>query len=318
MLGAISTPTTNDYYRYSDENWALMESVYSAAKAELTARVFTEPEGWETMDPAAITADGERQRTEANMTARSAEALLDMDAVLTIARQKTFDGTKLRTQQDFYSVYRKQLYALDTDRGLVNAVWHELTADALRELDTQGEKLDQALQQGLAAMGDAKTERQLTAASEKWTQALLAVRQDYSVPSIDSGVQDKWDGTAKTQPSGSGTQDDPYQIGTAAQLAWFADKVNGTKSSSRACAVLAADIDLNRQDWTAIAVNKSYPYLGTFDGQGHIIHGLLSAPEEGSAVQGLFGHAGGDDVAHDGAAVLHNGGGGLVTAGFNA
>lgn len=97
-------------------------------------------------------------------------------------------------------------------------------------------------------MGEAKTERQLAAASEKWTQALLAVLQDYSVPDIDSGVQDKWDGTAKTQPSGSGTQDDPYQIGTAAQLAWFADKVNGTKSSSRACAVLTADIDLNRQD----------------------------------------------------------------------
>ena len=37
-----------------------------------------------------------------------------------------------------------------------------------------------------------------------------------------------------------------------------------------------------------------------------------------AAVQGLFGHAGGDDVAHDGAAVLYNGGGGLVTAGFNA
>lgn len=224
-----TTPTTNDYYRYSDENWALMESVYSAAKAELTARVFTEPEGWETMDPAAITADGERQRTEANMTARSEEALLDMDAVLTIARQKTFDGTKLRTQQDFYSVYRKQLYALDTDRGLVNAVWHELTADALRELDTQGEKLDQALQQGLAAMGDAKTERQLTAASEKWTQALLAVRQDYSVPSIDSGVQDKWDGTAKTQPSGSGTQDDRSWI-----CGWPPTSISTTPSPRRA------------------------------------------------------------------------------------
>ncbi|MFR6394110.1 MAG: hypothetical protein ACLUNQ_02495 [Oscillospiraceae bacterium] len=133
--------STSDYYRYSDENWALLEGYYNTAKAELTACVFTEPEGWETMDPATITADGERQRTEANMTARAEEALLDMDAVLTIARQKTFDGTKLRTQQEFYGVYRKQFYALDTDRGLVSAVWHELTADALRELDIQSEKL---------------------------------------------------------------------------------------------------------------------------------------------------------------------------------
>ena len=60
----------------------------------------------------------------------------------------------------------------------MSAVWHELTADALRELDIQSEKLDVTLQQGLAAMGEAKTERQLTAASEKWTQALLAVLQD--------------------------------------------------------------------------------------------------------------------------------------------
>ena len=74
--------STSDYYRYSDENWALLEGYYNTAKAELTACVFTEPEGWETMDPATITADGERQRTEANMTARAEEALLDMDAVL--------------------------------------------------------------------------------------------------------------------------------------------------------------------------------------------------------------------------------------------
>lgn len=56
--------STSDYYRYSDENWALLEGYYNTAKAELTACVFTEPEGWETMDPATITADGERQRQQ--------------------------------------------------------------------------------------------------------------------------------------------------------------------------------------------------------------------------------------------------------------
>lgn len=54
--------------------------------------------------------------------------------------------------------------------------------------------------------------------------------------------------------------------------------------------MLTADIDLNRQEWTSIGT-KNKPYMGTFDGQNHIIHGIWST-DESNAIQGLFGYIG--------------------------
>ena len=70
-----------------------------------------------------------------------------------------------------------------------------------------------------------------------------------------------WDGTAKTAP----TQDKNgvYQIGTAAELAWFADAVNkgGTTISGK----LTANINLNGKTWTAIGTDSN-KFAGTLDG----------------------------------------------------
>ena len=70
-----------------------------------------------------------------------------------------------------------------------------------------------------------------------------------------------WDGTAKTAP----TQDKNgvYQIGTAAELAWFADAVNkgGTTISGK----LTANINLNGKTWTAIGTSSN-KFAGTLDG----------------------------------------------------
>ena len=87
--------------------------------------------------------------------------------------------------------------------------------------------------------------------------------------------------------------DGVYQIGTADELKWFADKVNETAAGNTdalvtLCAVLTADIDLGGEAWTPIA-NNGYvtcAYAGTFDGQGHSITGLNVS---GGANQGLFG-----------------------------
>ena len=45
--------------------------------------------------------------------------------------------------------------------------------------------------------------------------------------------------------TGSGTENDPYQISTAEGLKWFRDKVNNAKTpdETKICAVLTADID---------------------------------------------------------------------------
>lgn len=277
----------NDYYRYSDENWELLTAYYNTAKKELNVG-FVEPEDWENMEPEAITADGERQ--VARLTEIGDTALKNMAGVLTVRAEKEFVGKKLTAQQNIYTTYKKQLYALDTDRGMLSAVWHELpgTNEASEQLETMAKTLEQTLADGLAALEATRTQAALDAAKAEWNAKLLAVRGSYSVPAIDSGVADKWNGTAKTQPAGSGTQAAPYRIGTGAELAWFAEKVNG--GSTSACAVLTADIDLNRQEWTSIGT-KNKPYMGTFDGQNHIIHGIWST-DESNPIQGLFGYIG--------------------------
>lgn len=78
-----------------------------------------------------------------------------------------------------------------------------------------------------------------------------------------------WDGTAKTAP----TQDKNgvYQIGTAEELAWFADAVNkgGTTISGK----LTANINLNGKIWTAIGT-ESNKFAGTLDGDNYTVSGL--------------------------------------------
>lgn len=69
-----------------------------------------------------------------------------------------------------------------------------------------------------------------------------------------------WDGTTKTEPK---TENGVYQIGTAAELAWFADAVqNGQTAIS---AKLTANINLNGKAWTAIGTDSN-KFAGTLDG----------------------------------------------------
>lgn len=102
------------------------------------------------------------------------------------------------------------------------------------------------------------------------------------------------------EPSGSGTTADPYQIGNADQLIWFAAKVNGStkKSTSSLCAKLTSDIDLTGKDWTPIGCyNSSSDYVyygGTFDGTGHTVSGLTI--NNAKQYQALFGYVKGGTV----------------------
>lgn len=70
-----------------------------------------------------------------------------------------------------------------------------------------------------------------------------------------------WDGTTKTEPA----QDESgvYQIGTAAELAWFADAVN--KGDTTISGKLTANINLNGKTWTAIGTSSN-KFAGTLDG----------------------------------------------------
>ena len=96
------------------------------------------------------------------------------------------------------------------------------------------------------------------------------------------------------QLTGSGTESDPYQISTAADLKAFRDYVN--EGHPEACAKLMADIDLENEEWTPIyycseeGITATLSYTGTFDGNNKTIKGLnISKDNYASALFGAIG-----------------------------
>ncbi|MBO5008342.1 MAG: hypothetical protein J6D26_05865 [Clostridia bacterium] len=120
-----------------------------------------------------------------------------------------------------------------------------------------------------------------------------------------------------SQPAnGDGSASSPYQIGTAAELYWFALQVNS--GNTGICGKLTADITLNENlesklnitttgyafnygkatlksgqtvnEWTAIGTETN-AYTGTFDGDGHSVIGLyVNSTASTSKNNGLFGY----------------------------
>ena len=99
---------------------------------------------------------------------------------------------------------------------------------------------------------------------------------------------------ADDEPTGDGTVDNPYLIGTLNELKWFRDTVNDGKTDI--CAKLTADIALD-SEWTPIGT-AAIPYIGTFNGYGYRITakemtvdtqgwGLFGAIGDGGTVQAL-------------------------------
>lgn len=89
-----------------------------------------------------------------------------------------------------------------------------------------------------------------------------------------------WDGTTKTAPK---TENGVYQIGTAAELAWFADAVNGGQRDISA--KLTANINLNDKTWTAIGTDSN-KFAGTLDGDSHTVSGLVTTGLVGELAEG--------------------------------
>lgn len=118
------------------------------------------------------------------------------------------------------------------------------------------------------------------------------VENGYPIHKIYVSPDYVWDGDKENDYTGSGTETDPYIIKTPEQLAYIAT----TSLEAGKYYKLANDIYLNDtsiENWKAIAKNwvwGNVRFQGTFDGDGHTIHGLYF---NGAQTRfGLFGYVG--------------------------
>ena len=114
---------------------------------------------------------------------------------------------------------------------------------------------------------------------------------DNSIPPTEQSVS-----TSSVFAGGTGSETDPYQIETIAQLEAFRDSVNDGSQSGYAGAYiqLSADLDLEGTDWTPIGTMEDMEgyytmFLGTFDGGGHTVSNLTYESENFIIGAGLFG-----------------------------
>jgi len=111
-----------------------------------------------------------------------------------------------------------------------------------------------------------------------------------------------WDGSSEPWTQGTGTQDDPYLIETAANLAYLAEKVNegyqaqGMEVYRFTYFLMTDDLDLNNINWTPIGhanMNlEGYIFAGIFDGWYHNIYNLYIQTNADAC--GLFAGLGGE------------------------
>ena len=178
----------------------------------------------------------------------------------------SFDETTAKTAEQFAS--GEVCYLLNKNSGSENPIYYQLLGtDKSPVLDS--------------------THKQVYEKMKDCSGAL----DGYTNDKDESFVDHDWDenGFCKTYPDShyqpaTQNEDGTYEIENAGELYWFAAQVNDGKITD-ADAVLTADITVNEgnvagcdgtktegwRDWTPII---GIHYMGTFDGQGHVIRGL--------------------------------------------
>ena len=137
-----------------------------------------------------------------------------------------------------------------------------------------------------------------------------------------------WAQTPTPSANGNGSVDKPYEISSAAELAWFRDYVN--KESQFASAMLTDDIDLsefchaadaatNTEELSWDPIGNGKMYCGTFDGNGKTIRNLYI--NSTFMFEGFFGYAKNGcikNITFDNAKVKNTNkfGTGILTGGF--
>ena len=157
----------------------------------------------------------------------------------------------------------------------------------------------------------------------KWLVTMLLL-----VMSILMPYEGAWAQTPTPPAKGNGSVDKPYEISSAAELAWFRDYVNN--KSQYASATLTEDIDLsefchaadaatNTEELSWDPIGNGRMYCGTFDGNGKTIRNLYI--NSTIMYQGFFGYANSGSIKNitfDNAKVknTHYNGTGILTGVF--
>lgn len=143
----------------------------------------------------------------------------------------------------------------------------------------------------------------------------LAAGATLTAPNAVTVTTDVEDGTVvyedgkyyvQTGLAGSGTAEDPYQIGSVKDLIKFRDSVNAGETKYNAQGmyfVLTADIDLAGENWVGIgSAYIDHGFMGNFDGNGFKIKNLTitnpALDSDGYAYAGLFSVTEGTDKDH--------------------
>lgn len=118
---------------------------------------------------------------------------------------------------------------------------------------------------------------------------------------VENAPRQSWlDLAADAYAGGDGTEQAPYQIATAEQLARIAKEVYDGTDCKGIWFELTADIDLAGNDWFPIGFNSEttgeHLFDGNFDGKGFAIQNLVINPIEGHSSAGLFGATGSNFV----------------------
>ena len=259
---------------YEPEDWAALTKLYNDALAAIAAA--------RTVEELPLLSE-----LMANMAAIPGKTYTELTA-----EEKQ---AAIRRIQVLYEKYLKQLEEKEavfdeSSRG----VWLPLTMTGREQLDAAREALEQQQATALTALNDCKTTAEVDALAENCEAAMQKIVEDLqvAVQANDVPEEKKWDGKTMTQPaSGSGTKNDPYLIGTGAELAWFADQVKNGKITL--CAKLTADIDLNGHPWTPIgSFGSSKNYQGTFDGCNSTVNGLQVSDKSYAGLFGVIGASG--------------------------
>ena len=157
----------------------------------------------------------------------------------------------------------------------------------------------------------------------KWLVTMLLLVMAILMP-----YEGAWAQTPTPPAKGNGSVDKPYEISSAAELAWFRDYVNN--ESQYVSATLTEDIDLsefchaadaatNTEELSWVPIGNGRMYCGTFDGNGKTIRNLYI--NSTIMFKGFFGYANGGSIKNitfDNAKVknTHYNGTGILTGAF--